>query len=269
MQKYALLISYVGSKVCGWQKQGKDSGKKPSIQSTLEKTLFKITKEKVVVVASGRTDAGVNAVGQVAHVVFQKKILPEHNLKRALNTLLPSWVKIVDVKKVNEEFHAQHDALKKQYSYYLQLGPAHLAHLGSLSAFYHQNLDLNQMKKAAQSFVGEHDFAAFQASGAKVGTTIREIFECEITEEKLGMPGVSAHQDIKLIRIRVVGSGFLKQMVRSMVGTLIQIGEGKRPVTDIEVLLKTKNRKLIGPTAAPEGLWLERVWYKNLSFFNE
>jgi len=266
MKKYALLLSYVGTEFCGWQTQPPSPTTAPSIQETLEKAIAQMTQEAPSLVASGRTDAGVHASGQVAHFTLTGKSFPEYNLLRGLNTLLPPAIRILGVKEAPHDFHAQHDAVKKQYSYYVQLGPAPAAHLFPLTTFDHRALDVSAMDAGVKSLVGRFDFKPFQASDAKPGPTEREIFAADATEIPCGPPGFAAIPEIRLLRIRVIGSGFLKHMVRGIAGTALQIGAGTHTTGRFSEILRAQDRSMVGMTAPAQGLWLERVWYENLRF---
>jgi tRNA pseudouridine38-40 synthase len=266
MKKYAVLFSYVGSDFCGWQKQrGSAADGNPSIQKTIEQGLSKITQEEVTIVGSGRTDSGVHAVGQVAHFVLRgDKEWETKNLHRGLNSILPTTIRAIDVREVEIDFHAQHSAEQKQYSYYFQQGPSALAHLEPFSWWIHKRLDVEAMNKGVKYLIGEHDFKPFQSTGSKPGPTVREILEAEVTTEMvafpMAMPG-GFSREVSLIRVRVLGTGFLKQMVRSIAGTLLQIGEMKRSPECFQDILKSQNRDDVGPTAKARALWLEKVWY--------
>jgi tRNA pseudouridine38-40 synthase len=268
MWKYAATLSYLGASYCGWQKQKEGvSGGKPSIQETVEAVLSKMTGEKVSVVASGRTDSGVHAIGQFIHFVIKEKEWKKEILQRGLNGLLPRDISVLQVRSVNLNFHAQRSAEKKQYSYYFQQGSCALPHLEPFSWWIRKELDLVSMSRGLNFLLGEHDFKPFQASGAKPGPTVRKILEAEVTLEPIPFPlgWRPEFQEISqrwgLIRIRIVGTGFLKQMVRGIAGTLLQIGEGRRPDSCIREILESKDRSLVGPTAPARALWLEKVWY--------
>ncbi len=270
MFKYAALVSYRGSRYCGWQKQkGSAAEGEPSIQETIEKALTRITGEETSVVGSGRTDSGVHAAGQVAHFLLRKKSWDCGILRKGLNSQLHRSIRVLALQEAPIEFHAQRSAEKKQYSYYFQQGPCELPHLEAYSWWIRKELDLDAMNVALRTLVGRHDFKPFQSSGAKPGPTVREILEGEVSREKVVFPG-SAHWEgtgSHLIRVRVVGTGFLKQMVRGIAGTLLQVGEGRRPAVCMEQILRTLDRNEVGPTAPARALWLERVWYKELTFF--
>lgn len=266
MKKYALLLSYVGSRYCGWQRQSGSALKLlPSVQGTIEETLLKMTGEQVSVVGSGRTDSGVHACGQVAHFVLKKKIWKERILLKGLNSQLPQDIRGLGLQEVGIEFHAQRSATKKQYSYYFQQGAAAIAHLEPFSWWIQRTLDLEALNKAVHSLVGTHDFKSFQARGSKPGPTERKIFEAEVSFLSIPFPDTFS-KSFGLVRVRVVGSGFLKQMMRGIAGTLLQIGEGRRNYSSISELLISKDRSQVGPTAPARALWLEQVWYPNLEW---
>ncbi len=263
MQKVAVLISYLGTNYCGWQTQLSAGlpreNEFPSIQSTFQSTLAKITGETVQIIGSGRTDSGVHAMGQVAHFTLKKKIWDPEILRKALNSQLPSEIRIRTAAVAHPDFHAQRSALKKQYSYFYQQGPCTIPHLERYSRWIRKPLKVDAMNEALAYLIGEHDFLPFRATGAKPGPSVRTIFEAEARLEPITFPGESS--GFQLVRIRVVGSGFLKQMVRGIAGTLLQVGEGRRDPDCMQEILRTANRKLVGPTAPARALWLERVWY--------
>jgi tRNA pseudouridine38-40 synthase len=261
MWKYALLLSYVGTAYCGWQKQkGSAAEGEPSIQGTIEEALERITGEKLSVVGSGRTDSGVHAVGQVAHFVLKRKEWDPEILKKGLNSLLSREIRVLGAGRVALDFHAQRGAEKKQYSYYFQQGPCALPHLEPYSWWIRKELNIEAMNQGLKAMVGEHDFKPFQAAGAKPGPTVRRILEAEVTLEPVLFPGGMASQ-ASLVRVRVMGTGFLKQMVRGIAGTLLQVGEERRDPSCFGEILETMDRSKVGPTAPARALWLERVWY--------
>ncbi len=252
--KYALVVSYIGTDYLGWQKQ---LGEGLSIQGVLEGVLRHLGCTSSVV-GSGRTDRGVHAVGQVAHIIMPKR-WDAGQLLRACNTLLPWSIRIIRVIEVDMAFHAQRSALTKQYSYYFQQGPAPVAHLVPSTRWIAKKLDCDAMQGALNFLIGEHDFKAFAARGGAPGkSTVRCILEATVTETPIPFP---AYAEGSLMRIRILGTGFLKQMVRAIVGSLLDIGEGKRPPLAMQQILLSKSRDLLGPTAPARGLWLERVWY--------
>ena len=259
MIKYVALISYLGTDFLGWQRQKIAPN---SVQEILEKALLRMTGEKVSCVASGRTDSGVHAIGQVVHFVLRNKEWEPYKLHRGLNGILPKSIRVLALQPVRIEFHSQRSALKKQYSYYFQQGPCAIPHFEPLTRWINKPLDLDAMRRGLEVLVGQHDFKSFQASGAKPGPTVRQILEAEVTFEQLPFPFTGfLDQSAGLVRIRIIGTGFLKQMVRGIAGTLLQIGDGRRPSTCMQEILDSKDRDLVGPTAPARALWLERVWY--------
>jgi tRNA pseudouridine38-40 synthase len=264
MTKYAILLSYAGTDFWGWQTQkGEDAlNSKPNIQTTIEKALSQMTGETARVVGSGRTDSGVHALGQVAHFILKKREWKENILCRGLNGILPMSIRVLAAQKVPLEFHAQKSALKKQYSFYFQQGPCPLPHLLPYTWWIHKKLDLKAMADALRYLEGEKDYKPFQASGAKPGPTVRKIFETEVCFQPISFPFTQELGDpLGLVRVRILGSGFLKQMVRGIAGTLLQVGEGRRPSSDFKKILETADRGSVGPTAPARALWLEQVWY--------
>jgi tRNA pseudouridine38-40 synthase len=181
-------------------------------------------------------------------------------LQRGLNSALPIDIRALLVQPVAADFHAQRSADKKQYSYFFQQGPCAIPHLEPFSWWIHKKLNTQAMQQALDHLKGEHDFKPFQSSGAKPGPTVRKILEAEITHERAVFPGVP-YPSVEFVRVRIVGTGFLKQMVRGISGTLLQVGENRRPPEDFAQILSSGDRQKVGPTAPARALWLERVWY--------
>jgi|GEM_PF-73627 len=264
MKKYAIQIAYDGTDFCGWQIQrgkGVHANLKPSIQGTLASAIKQMCGADVSVVGSGRTDAGVHASGQVAHVSLETDRYPPGNLLKGLNGILPVSIQIHRLGQVADDFHAQRAALKKQYSFYFHQGPCHVPQLYPYTRWVRRPLDGEKMQEALQYLLGEHDFLPFRAAGAKDTGTVRTLYEAEVTRLAVPPPGCFDPDEQFLWRVRLVGSGFLKQMVRGIAGTLQQIGEGRRAPSDMRDILQTQDRQKVGPTAPARGLWLDRVWY--------
>jgi tRNA pseudouridine38-40 synthase len=265
--KFALRLAYLGKNFCGWQRQSADLEKKadlPSIQETIEGALSKMCDTKVTIVGSGRTDAGVNAVGQIAHFFSPKEKFTPEIFKNGLNSMLPPEIRILEAMPVPAEFHAQRSAVKKQYSYYFQQGPSMLPQWMDSSWWIRRELKVDAMNEAVRVLVGEHDFKSFQASGANPGkSTVRTILEAEVVRLPMpDYPGVDLNErGFSMVRVRLVGTGFLKQMVRGIAGTLLQMGENQRKASEMKEILESGRRELVGPTAPAKGLTLERVWY--------
>lgn len=267
-RKIALLLSYEGTAYCGWQKQsGSGAGGAPSIQETIEKTLKRITSEESIsLVGSGRTDSGVHALGQVAHFVLWRKAWDLGILQKGLNSLLPRDIRVISAQSVALDFHAQRSAEKKQYSYYFQQGACALPQLSPYSWWIKKKLDLEAMNAGLRHLVGRHDFKPFQASGAPPRPTVREILEAEVTWEVIPHPHQTPVEDqpFGYVRVRLIGTGFLKQMVRGIAGTLLEVGEGRRSSDSFLKILESGERSQVGPTAPARALWLEQVWYPGI-----
>lgn len=239
-----LTLSYDGTAYCGWQRQ-KD---KPTVQETVENAVFSATGERVTVTASGRTDAGVHAAGQVAEFKTQSAI-PAEKFYKAINVFLPSDVKILSSEKADDDFHAVKSAKKKtyEYSFYISEVPLPLKERYALNIDRRPNVAL--MKNAAKILVGEHDFKAFSATGSSVKTTVRKVYSVNITEKA------------DEIKIAVTGNGFLYNMVRIIAGTLLKAGYGDISEKEIRAALYSCDRKLLGKTLPAKGLCLKSVKY--------
>lgn len=249
-KRIKLLLSYDGTDYCGWQKQ-KDhayAAKAPSIQDTVEKALQKILQHPVSVSASGRTDAGVHAMAQIAHFDTDRP-LPK-DLTWALRSQLPNSIVAKGAWEVPENFHSTLSATHKTYRYLIWNDARPTALLSRYSWWVRRPLDLIQLKALSEPLVGEFDFASFQSQGTPLPHTVRTLY------------GVSwSWKTSKLIEFKVTGSGFLKQMVRNLVGTLVDghlrgVGPEK-----IQKILEACDRTKAGPTAPPQGLFLQKVYY--------
>ncbi len=242
MQNYKLIISYDGTDYHGWQRQPQ----KRTIQGLIEETLTKITQKKSSLIGAGRTDAGVHAQGQVAN--FKGNIsLSEEELLRALNSVLPRDIKIVSIEKIDLNFHARKMAKSKIYQY-------RIFNSADIPPFLHRyvlykpaRLNVIMMQKAAPSFVREADFTAFSSN--RLLNPVRKVASSRI--EKKG----------KEIIFTIEANGFLRYMVRTIVGTLLEVGKGKMPLEKIEEIFKKNRRSLAGPTAPAKGLCLMKVIY--------
>ncbi|MFQ5929371.1 MAG: tRNA pseudouridine(38-40) synthase TruA [Acidobacteriota bacterium] len=244
MSKYKVFLQYAGTRYAGWQIQKNQK----TVQGKLRDALYKLSGEVVSVVGSGRTDSGVHATEQVAHFILSEEI-PREKLFRALNGILPWDIRVTRIHLAPRNFHAQKDALKKRYEYRICSGPALPPFLHGYVYHFPRPLDVKAMQEAAQQICGCHDFSAFAAAATKVKDRTRSVFLSRIRKR--------AQQ----ITYLVEANGFLHHMVRNIVGTLVEIGLGKRQPNDIVKILDSKDRRMAGPTAPPHGLYLTKVWY--------
>lgn len=267
---FRLVVAYDGTHYRGWQPQLLASGSLPTIGETLEAAAAKVLKKKRVVIhGSGRTDSGVHARAQVAHMRCEAD-LPAGVLIKAINAHLPPDIRILKLEACEPSFHAQLDVTAKTYRYFIlhaRTGkdPVHWPFLRPYTWFVTYPLDYEAMKQALRRLEGEHDFASFQNKGTPVPDTVREISDAKLLVEEGSrelppwMPGPEF--EAKLLEIRVRGSGFLKQMVRTIVGTVVEVGRGKLSPEEITEILKQKSRSASGMTAPPQGLFLDHVEY--------
>lgn len=244
MAKIKLIIEYDGTNFVGWQVQPNGV----SVQERVELALEQLLGDHVRVHSSGRTDAGVHARGMVCHLETERE-LPLSAWREGLNRFLPESIAIRSAEQVGDDFHARFSAKGKFYRYTILLDEIRSPLLERTSWQIRPNLDLEKMQRAAELFVGEHNFCAFRTSGCAAKSTKRQVYSVELLKEGT------------LLQIDVRGSGFLKNMVRMMVGTLVEIGRGKRPVEDVSELLSGQGQ--VGPalTAPAHGLCLMEVWY--------
>lgn len=246
-QRFKLTVAYDGAAYSGWQVQLKH----PTVQQVLEETLKAITGQAFVKVhGSGRTDQGVHARGQVAHVDLETRMTAAA-VQGALNSRLPEDIRILKSVKVRNDFHARKHAAGKEYRYFVWNDSLVLPDKRFYSLHNHYKLDLGAMRKAAAYFEGEHDFAAFAAKNSRVmETTVRAVYSFKVSKKG------------PELTFRVSGSGFMYKQVRSMVGFLLQVGRGvEEPGSVRELLANPQPRKARIPSAPPHGLFLWRVWY--------
>jgi tRNA pseudouridine38-40 synthase len=240
-----LLLEYHGGHYHGWQRQKNAL----TVQEVVERALFRLTQENVRLNASGRTDAGVHALGQVANFqTFSKLPLPAFH--RGLNSLLPPDIAVLEVQEAPPDFHARYWAKHKTYEYRLLNRPSRSPLHEGLAWWLPGPLDLAALRQAASYLMGEQDFTAFRASGGRPGQARRRV---------LAAAWEGACGDLTVFTI--TANGFLRGMVRSLVGTMVQMGQGKRPPQDMLDLLHRGARHLAGPTAPPQGLYLVEVAY--------
>lgn len=246
MPNFRFTLEYDGSDFEGWQSQ--PDGHR-TVQDTLEAAILQVTGKSVRLQAAGRTDTGVHAEGQVASAEIETELAPSV-LRRALNAVLPPDVAVLECEAASPEFHARFAACGKIYRYTVWNGTLRSPRRRRHSYAFPHPVDLDKMRSAACDLLGTHDFAAFAASGSSVQSTERTLRRVEIG----GAPGAE-------IVFEFEGDGFLRYMVRNLVGTLLEIGQGRRPTSEMRRLLEAKDRTLAGPTAPALGLVLHKVFY--------
>lgn len=244
---YKLILVYDGTNYHGFQRQ-KD---KITIQGVLENALKTLYDEEIKVTAAGRTDARVHARGQVTNFRVQDDRIPSDRLPLALNSILPGDISVKEAEKKHLDFDARRDAKMKRYRYFCYKSTHRDPFLRNYAYFLKRErvLDYENMKYACQKLVGVHDFTAFSASGRPVKNKIREIYSFDIIDSET------------MLVFEIKGSGFLYKMVRLIVGTIMQVGEGKLTPAGVERILENKDKHLAGPTISPQGLFLEDVYY--------
>ena len=255
MRTFKLTLAYDGTDYVGWQRQASGA----SIQGCLEAALADMEGASVTVVGAGRTDAGVHALGQVAGVRLGVRIGPEA-LARAVNARLPPDIRVVGGAEAADAFHARFDAVAKSYRYRLLHGPVMSPFLRRYAWHVREPLDVRAMAEAGRMLVGEHDFAAFQAAGSSVRTTVRTVFELTVSPVPPASAGAEAG-GAGMTVVEVRGSGFLRHMVRTIVGTLVEVGRGRRGPEGVGRALRAADRSAAGPTAPARGLFLTGVQY--------
>ena len=239
-----LTIAYDGTEFAGWQMQ---AGQR-TVQGTLEDALAPIDGERVVVHSAGRTDSGVHAAAQVISFSLKSSIACDA-LVRAANNRLPPDVRVMDAQEAADGFNARFDARHKTYHYVMFTGAVVPPQIRHFVWHVPQTLDVSAMNEAAAALLGEHDFSAFQAAGGDVITTRRELFVSSVTEAA------------DRLTYEVTGTGFLRHMVRNIVGTLVDIGRGRMPASEMTRILQSRDRAQASATAPPQGLTLWRVDY--------
>ncbi len=239
-----LHLSYDGSAYHGWQTQKQDC----TVQETLEKALSKICGHRVKTVGCGRTDAGVHALHYCANFHTSSSI-PSERIPFAVNSLLPRDIAVISAKDGPEEFNAIGSCIKKEYIYRILNAPIRDPFQDKRVCFYPQHLDMNRMSIAAAAFEGTHDFRAVRSVGTETKTTVRTVYHCCV------------ERDGETITISICANGFLYNMCRAIVGTMVYASYGKIRPEDIPHLLEKGDRRLTGPTMPPQGLYLNHLWY--------
>jgi tRNA pseudouridine38-40 synthase len=240
-----LVVEYDGSELAGWQRQKNG----PSVQEHLERCLEAMVGEPVEVVGASRTDAGVHALGQVAHVCTRNQSIPEHGFRRGLNSLLPPAIAVVAASTVGADFHARFSAQGKRYVYQVLARPDRSPLLRARAWHRPHELAVERMRRATPPLIGRHDFSAFRAAGCGAAHAVRRV------------TGIDIRRDGDLIAIEVRGEAFLRNMVRILAGTLVEVGEKRRDPEDIARVLESRDRREAGITAPACGLTLVEVLY--------
>lgn len=242
--RFKLLLAYDGTAYSGWQVQPGAN----TIQARLGEALSRMAKREIKATAAGRTDAGVHALGQTAHFDLEHRVPPE-GLVKGLNSMLPLDIRVRAATEVDSSFHARKSARSKIYRYHLDRSDVSLPFRNRFAHHYPHPLERAALEEAAALFVGEHDFAGFRAASCNAKTTVRNVLAASFVDEGCEL----------VFEIRA--DAFLQHMVRNIVGTLLEVGRGKRTPASIAALLERGDRKLAGPTAPPQGLHLIEVFY--------
>jgi len=244
MRNIALRLRYDGSRYHGWQVQKNDI----TVAETLEEALSKVCGHPVRVVGCGRTDAGVHALRYCANFKTDCRI-PVDRIPLAVNSRLPGDIAVSAAVEAPEDFNAISSCIKKEYIYKIHNSNIRDPFWEKRVCFYPQHLDLELMQRAAKAFEGTHDFMAVRSVGTETRTTVRTVHWCR------------AEKEGDIITVAICANGFLYNMCRAMVGTMVYASYGKLIPEDIPMLLEKRDRRLTGPTMPPQGLYLNRVWY--------
>ncbi len=249
MQKVKIELSYDGAEFSGWQKQNQGQ---VTVQATLEAALSQIFDQSVSVVGSGRTDAGVHAIGQVAHFLAPKE-LSRYKLDWALQRLTPMSLTIKKMWLAPDEFHARFSSKRKIYKYYILNSKTPSALKARYVTWIPQPLDMNHLNLTSQHLLGRHDFKSFQNKGSDVSHTVRTLTRVEWRKVRP-----------YLLEFTIEGDGFLKQMVRNIVGTLVDLNIKQASQDELLKILQKKDRSFTKWTAPPQGLYLYKVYYSRV-----
>ncbi len=253
-----MLISYDGTDYAGWQRQGENSpDPRPTIQATLESAISKVFNTEVKVQASGRTDAGVHALAQNVHFKVPTDIAGnptkspfDMKLIRSINALTPDSIAVSRAWVAPDNFHALHSAEKKSYRYVIHNSPTPDPIRSRYCHWVEKPFDINKLNALTECLIGEHDFKSFQTSGTELKTTVRKILEARWSRT-----------GENLVEFRITGTGFLKQMVRNIVGTTIYLHQNEYRPDEMQKILSACDRQAAKATAEPQGLFLDRVYY--------
>lgn len=246
MQRVAITVEYNGSQFHGWQRQTKPAV--PTIQQSLEQALSKVADQPVSLICAGRTDAGVHAVGQLAHF----DVAVRRELKawvKGANSLLPSSIRVLEAQHVDQSFHARFSARSRRYQYWIHNGPERSGIFAGLVTHYPQPIDHQLMNEAAQSLLGEQDFTSFRALACESPTAMRNVLAVNVFRQR------------ERVCVDIEANAFLLHMVRNISGSLMEIGAKRQPVGWLKTLLAAQDRSLAAATARPDGLYLIAVDY--------
>lgn len=247
MKNYKIIIQYDGTRYKGWQVQ---KSTEMTIQGKLQSILKEMTGKEIEVIGSGRTDAGVHAIGQVANFHMPDHFKAEKIIEY-LNHYLPMDIAVIDIEEVDERFHARFNAIEKTYMYRIHTSTIPNVFERKYVYNYTENLNIEAMKEAAKFFLGTHDYRAFCGNKKMKKSTIRTVIAIDIEETD------------SEIQISYTGDGFLQQMIRIMTGTLIEVGNGTKQPEEIEKILENRERQNAGYTVPADGLVLKTVKYNN------
>lgn len=270
MPSFHLTLAYDGANYHGWQRQ---PGQK-TIQAELERALAFVTQREVTAIGSGRTDAGVHALGQAVSLAVDTK-LASRDLRRALNAQLPTDIVVKDVRRTVEGFHAIRDSVSKRYRYVFDDGAVRDVFRRAYCWKVHERLDVEAMRQAAQRLLGTHDFRSFESQHPQRATSVRTIHDVIVRRVageagqgrgEGGFPVFASCQDAEAIHFEIAADGFLYNMVRAIAGTLYDVGRGARPASWLAEVVDAQTRQAAGMTAPPQGLFLMRVDYRDSVF---
>ncbi len=246
MRNIKLTIEYDGKDFNGWQKQDN----KLNIQGEIERAIETVTGEKVNLIGSGRTDAGVSALGQVANFKLETNQMPIEKMAYAINSQLKKSIRVKKAEEVDEKFHSRYTCKQKTYQYTINNSEQGTAIFRNIEYHFPLKLDEEKMNEAVKYLIGKHDFKSFKASGTSSKNSVRIIYDAKVTREG------------ELVKIELTGSGFLYNMVRIIAGTLLDVGQGKIEPEEVKEILEKKDRSFAGKTLPANGLCLMKVEYK-------
>ncbi len=255
MKHIKLTLQYDGSDYSGWQVQKKGM----TIQGVIEDAVYSVTGERTRLTGASRTDAGVHALEQVAVFKTQSNLEPQ-SLKRALNANIPQDVRIIDAGECGSDFHPRHNAKSKTYSYIISFPGAYSVFLRRYSWQMPYQLNCDSMRETAKYLIGKHDFSSFRGSGCNSKSQVRTINNIEISEFS-SVDFISFRFNAPIIKISIQADAFLRHMARNIVGTLMEVGRGRISPLRMKEILELKDRRVSGPTAPAQGLFLEKISY--------